>query len=375
MKIKLPTKQFAALLNAFSKIIKPSTTHPQLGNIIIECVPQKLKLSGFDPTIERTMSVQTECETGDTGSITLNFARLKTFVSCCGEPECLLSTDGNNAVVKIGRSVMKIQGLPLEDMPKWPEPNGEAQKLNIPAPLFNECVSKSLVQTGTVSQIGGQHAYLSSVMLVGHDGMLNIQASNKRRLIICETPVPFFGDEQFIIPKDSASAMTGIAESGELEILASTNVLTIKSESVTFSTKLIEQISPSFRQVFPPEDKLKMKIVAKREEFISEITKAASVNTIDVPSVLIECDGKQISIDATGQDAAGKAQVANVRTELDALEGSDVISFACNPQYLIDALKSFDEEEITIRFRDAVSAFVIRNDNTICSISPQRPTP
>lgn len=370
MKIKIPTKQFAALLSAFSKIIKPSTTHPQLSNIVLACSPNSLCLSGIDPAIERTMAVRAECETESTGSITLSYAKLKEFVASRTEAECSIVVDGVNAAVRIGRSVMKIQGLPIEDMPKWPEPTGESQKFAIPAALFNEYVSKSLLHSSVAES--GPLGYLASVMMVGHGGFLNIQAANGHRLIVCETQIPFLGDEQYIAPRDSAPAMMSIAESGELEITASPNVLTIKSENVIFSTKLIEQISRNFRQVFPPSDKLQTKIVVKREDLMSEIKSASSVNTIDVPTVLFECDGKKITIEATGQDAAGKAQVANVKTELDALEGSDAISFACNPSYLIDALKCFDEEEVTIRFRDAVSAFVVRNDNIIASISPQR---
>lgn len=316
------------------------------------------------------LSIQSECSASENGEITLSYARLARFVAALSGQESSLEITGVNAVLRCGRDTLKMQGLPLSDLPKWPAPDGGVKALQIPAPLLNEYFTKSLWHAATED---GTRPALRSVMLVSRNGKLHIQATMGHRIIICETEIDFAGGELFVVPRDSASVIPSLATSGDVEIQLSSQFLTAKTDSVTFSAKLLELGVPDFMRAIPREEDLKLKIVCNREDFIAKLKTAATVNnSLDVPSVGIECDGKQISIRMIRDDAQTKSREAEACSEFDANEGSNEISFAVNPDYVTDALKCFDEPEVTLLFKDSISPFVIRNENITTSINPQR---
>lgn len=366
MKLTIPTKTLSAPLAALKTIAKPNKTHAILGNVALIADKKTLRLIGQD--LEKRMEIVLSCKPKETGSITLSCAFLADLCAQRKDPECTISTDGNTATITLGRHVGKKPGLPIEDMPQWPEIAGKCHKLTIPAPVFNEALTKCLVQSSTDES----RAILNSVFIVSRRGKLNFQATNGQRMIIVYTDIEAdFGGTQFIIPAASVSTMASLVKEGDVELELGDNLLTIGTDDTRFSTLLIEGSMPQdFENVYPPKERLATRFSCNRESLIDEIKTSQNYISEMMAHVKIKCDGKQVSVVADGQMKQSDLGLGS--SSIDAKKGSGEIEFAVNPQYLVDMLNAFPEDEVEFEFEDEKIPFVMRNETITTSVVPMR---
>lgn len=370
MKFTVSKSAFLAALTSLKPIVKPSTTHAILGNVAIISEGKTLTLIGMD--LEKKKSVAIPCRSIEDGSTAIKLAPLHAYLSTRPEPDCEVSLTitkqketnvvSHVTTIKCGRSKNVMPGLPIEEMPPFPSIIGKPLSLAIPAALLNECLLKSLVQCAVEDTRG----YLKSVMFVARKGLLNIQATNGQRLIIFYTPIEFKTDSVFIIPRESIASLANLETSGEIAIELGDNIISASAENCQFSTKLIEANVQNFENVFPPKDKISISVTAKREELLNEIESAETQTSDESRNISLDCNGPKITIKSVGRD------IGNVESIMDAKDGSGKIAFSVNPLFLKDALKAFDDEEITLQFMDAITPFVIRNDSRVSVVYPMR---
>lgn len=361
MKLTIPTRALSTPLATLKTIAKGDKTHPINGNVALIAEKGELRLIAQD--MEKRLELTLPCKTKKAGSITLPCGFLADLLSQRTDAECEISTEGNEATIRLGKHVGKRPGLPIEEMMPKHEVAGKLHKFTIPAKLLNEALTKCIVQAANVT---GEKAYLNSVWLVSRDGLLNIQATDGRRLVIFYTPVPFdCGKSQFLIPRESVSALANMASDSDVEIECGDNLLTASCESVTYSTLLLEGKVMDFEKVFPPKEKQALQVTCNRELLLSEVATAATYADAAEARISIASDGKQLTINAKTLDKA------TGDCSLDC-EG-DSISFACNPDYLTDALKSIPDESVTLRFESDTKPCVIRNESVTSIVYLMKP--
>lgn len=372
MKFTASRETLVKALTSLKQLARVNRTHPILGNVCLSAEGKVLTIYGGD--LEKRKTVAIGCSAKKSGSTTIKLAPLLAYLSSRCEPdiEITLEVTENEATkspqhfvtIRCGKSVNKMPGLPPEEMPPWPdEQNGK--KITIAATLLNDCFDKALTQAATEDS----RPFTKGVMMVSRDSKLNIQGTNGQRLVIFYTEVELEAkrEEQWIIPRESAAAIGSMVASGDVEFNLGDNILFASGENCKFSTKLIEGIAPEFEKIFPKKEKLVSKITAPREALIADIVTAQTQLAGEPPHVIkVACDGEEITVSGHGKD------VGDVITHLEAKSNSDKISFAVNPEFLKDALKAFDDEEITIHFQDAISPMVMRNDNCVCVVYPMR---
>lgn len=361
MKITLPTKLLSEALSKLKPVSKHSAQLPVLGNVALIADKKTLRLVGMD--LEKRMEIVIPCKSKDVGSITLSCAYLADLLATRSEPECTIETKDKplSAVIRIGRHTGTRPGLPIKEMPAWPESSTDGDKFTIPATLWNDSLTKCLVQANNAT---GERAMLNSVVLVSREGLLNIQATNGQRLIICYTPIPFDSKGQYYIPRESVPSLCSLATEGDIEVSMSEGVLTASSDAAKVSTKLIDTSWPDFEKVFPKERT--QSIVCNREKLLMEIRSASSYIQEQPPKISLTFDGKELTV--TGSDS--KQQNGEGAGALDAI--GDAVTMYLNPLYLTDALRAFDEEQVKIEFNPEPMCIVIKNDTVTTSIGLQK---
>lgn len=361
MKITLPTKTLASALAQIRAVAKPSRDHAILGNVAFIAEKKMLRLIGTD--LSCRLEITIPCTPKETGGITLNCASLSEWLKIrSGDAECTIETNNENvATIRAGKHVGTRPGLPIEDMPQWPETEGGAHQFAVPATLLKEALTKCLLQSST----DASRYALYAVSLVSRGGKLNIQASDGRREILFYTNIAAdFGNSQFLIPKESVPMLASLAESGDVSFIGSESILTASTDSASFATKLIEGTAPDFEMVIPKDNNVK--IIVEREEFIGELRTAETYMNEKSTGVKIACDGKEVTVRASGADIGAGSGA------LDTKGKSGVAAFACNPIYLRDALAAFSEDEITLLVKDEISPILIKNNLITCVLMPLR---
>lgn len=360
MKLKLPTKQLLASLANLKAIAKPSTTHAILSNVRFTANKDTVELLGMD--LEKQLAVTLPCKVTRKGTTTISCQRLHDSLAKAKGDECEISTDEKQqSTIKVGGAVVRLAGLPSEEMPQVIG-LAEAVSVTIPAAQLNDLLSKSLVHASTDKS----RAMFCSVILLSKGGTLYIQATNGNRLITCDTGIAFKSPRQFIIPRESVPSFVALASTGDVELLLGENALSAKTESCEFSTKIIEGSLPDFEKVYPPKDERKHKITANREELI-ELLEFAEVLTSDLTrAVVVSCDGKRVTAKANAGD------VGSSENSIAAQDGSATIEFAINPAFLRDSLKCLTGETATLEMVDAFTAIVLAEDGITCAVCPLR---
>ncbi len=366
MKLTIPSKLLLAALATIKPIAKPSTTHPIIGNVAISANKESVTLMGMD--LEKQLVITLPCKVKEQGSTTMPCNRLHDWLSEVGSPECTIDTTKNHeSTIRAGTAVCKILGMAVEDMPPSISV-GEGEGIMIDAKVFNSFMAKSLLHAHDQKE----RAILCSVELLSRNGKLNIQATNGQHAIMCATELGFEESTHFIVPRESVPALIAVATEGELELLFGENVLSVKTETCAFATKLIEGNPPNYDAVFPKE--LPLKITANRQE-LERIVRIAEKGTSEQASLIIlSCDGSKlaakgaVAVIVTGNEGFFDMSEDYVKVK----KGSAVIDVKCKPDYMRDALKCLEQDEVSIEFDENPRVVVMREPGVLIMICLMR---
>jgi DNA polymerase III sliding clamp (beta) subunit (PCNA family) len=264
--------------------------------------------------------------------------------------------------VKAGSATTKIKGLSAKEMPPIVEVKG-GKEVSIPAEILVPFLKKSLAHTSADKSLGN----LTSVSIVSRDGKMNIQATNRRHCIICETDVDLDSSDAYIIPHESVSSLIGIS-SGEVKMRLSLDAMSAEAESGMFATKLYEGPLPDFRMTFPKD--LPTHIIVDRDKLMALVEYVEVQTTQDIQHITLSSDGVILTAKGAAGIAAPDAFVDMNQDWIQCEPGSGKFTFAVNPQFLKDAIKATEEQLITIECADPVRNVVINEGAVSIAICP-----
>lgn len=124
-------------------------------------------------------------------------------------------------------------------------------------------------------------------------------------------------------------------------------------------TRLIEGTYPDVTSLFPKNHLLEVKF--NKNELISAIDRAALFTSLDNLSIvkMMLKPNKKIQI------LSNSTEIGNVEEDIYPLFISETLQFqiAFSAKYLLEAIKSFDSNEITIYFTGEIKPFIIKSEN------------
>lgn len=365
MKFTLPTKQLLAALATLKPIAKPNTTHVILSNVCITSAKDAITLLATD--MEKQITITLPAKVSESGSTTIPISKLHDSLAKMRNESCdVESNDAQQCTVRAGRDVAKFLGLPSDEMPQ-PVKIGEGEPLHISAKSFNTALECCLRSAHTAPE----EPVLSSVMIVSRAGFLNFQSTNRKLAIVCPSEIPFEDDDFFVIPRDSIPAMMKLSTEGELELLLGKDALSVKSDNIEFRTKLIESDRvPDFMVVFNQEKS--GSITCNRNDLVGMIELAEVQVSEQAEHIVLECDGKTLSIRGAKNANATKGEFDMNESDTKVKKGSMSIEVKLHPGYLRDALKSLSGEDAKLEIADNMKPIVIQEKEVRCSICPMK---
>lgn len=365
MKIIIPTKALIAALATLKPIAKPSTTYPILSNVHIKTSEDEITLVAMDGT--QQLSITIPATVKRQGSTTLSCAKLHDSLASMPRPQqTTIDTNVNHeSTITDGTASMKLRGLDPAEMIQPVIMDAKPKSLTISAEILKSLLTKALVH----SSQDETRAFLVSVILIGRDGKLCIEAADGRRELLCKTDVDFAGKDYYIIPKDSVPSMA-IQTEGDVELQLCDNALAVKSDAMEFRTKLIEWRLPDLMGAIPSERPLA--ITVNREELIGVVKYAQQQSSKEFYMVTINCDGKAITV--CGVESKGKESDDFMNMNEDSViveKGSSTIpAISLNPQYFIDGLKAFTGTDVKIEIVNERLPIVIAQEGMIFAQCP-----
>jgi len=193
---------------------------------------------------------------------------------------------------------------------------------------------------------------------------INTIATDGKRLSFISKKLPASQPEvktkiSFILPIKAVNELYKLIKEENSEIFLSIeeNKITFDLKGTQFIARPIEGEFPNYSQYIPKENKDKLKI--NRLQLILALRRADLLSTPDYQGVKLELkkDGLVVS--------KNTPQLGEVKELLDAQYAGAALQIGFNPNYLIDALKNLEDQDVSFEFFGPDKPAVLRKENYI----------
>lgn len=368
MKFTVNRSAFLKKLRDVQLAISNKTTIPILTGLKLEALEDSLKLTGSNSDISIEVKLFSADEDNqlsieERGSVVLQPARFfADIVNKLAEDTFTFEVNSQfQASITSAKSFFTINALDAVSYPYLPEINTD-DSFKLPV----EELKKVIAQTVIAVSKHESRPILTGVNFSISDGQLKAVATDSHRLSqrMITVDVPTDLSFQIVIPGDSLLELSKILTDDieEVGVALADNQILFMTEDTYFYSRLLEGNYPQTDQLIPSETTTEITVNI-------QILKGAVGRTS-----LLSHAGKNNVIKLTVEDnhlqlTSNSPEVGYVEEEVvvESLEGEPLeISF--NPDYLRDALNTFDTGRVTLKLISTLRPFVIvpagsENDN------------
>lgn len=360
-------------LNILQKAIPSKTSMPILTGIKIDVLDDKLIMT----TSNNEMSIKVEIkkdlllEIKEKGSTIIPGIYFINIIKKLEAKNIEIQLIENTIIIKANRSEFKLNSLNYDDYPIITFIEGNS--FEIPAKLLKNIIRVTNYSTSQSEK----RPILTGVNLDTTNNVLNCVSTDSFRLskinINLENEIEKFN---ITIPSKTLSDIDRILDNYQNNVKISINQSKIlfNIENILYQSVLLEGKYPDVSNLIPRDFPIIIKF--NKEELLGALDRVSLLspkekdNNINIIKLTLK-KNQIVEISST-DDEIGKATEEIIPT--DTVIGSQLnISFSS--KYLLDALKSFVSNEITILFTGEVKPFVIKgelDENLVHMILPVR---
>lgn len=348
------TCERSALLEAVQNLsrIVTKTSLPVLEGVLISAEKGKLTLISYNLEISMKKEIYANCE--EEGDIVISARLLSEILRRCSTPQIEIESDSRlMCFIRSGNAVFDIMGMKADDFPEIPTVP-ETEKLSIAGGLLKDMVKGTLF---AVAQSEGSRPILTGLNIRIDGGVGRFVGIDGRRIAIRKENIASKNDVNFVISSRAIGEAVKIITNDDenIDIFVSRKLISFDIEGYIMVSRLLEGEFLNFERALP-KDNLQEIVVKTRD--IIDIIERISLVVSDKFTTPIRCRIERNLITFTCLSSVGKA-VDTYETELKGEE----FEIGINSQYLLDALRACDSDEVTIKFKGSKEGFVIEPRN------------
>lgn len=359
MELSCGRDEFLFGVKVAGRALGRATSMPILAGLKLETKKNQLILSATD--LERAIWCAAPVESrGGDEALVLNGELLSKIAQNLPADTLNLKTVGGTGKVEItcGSATFDLFRLPLEDYPEIPtlpsKPLFALEKKHLERSL--ELVAFAALSAKETSRLS-----LTGVNLVLEKESLKVVATNGYRLALKTEQLaqPATTEGEFLVAADSLRDLAGIlaqVDADQVELYQSENHLFFKAGSVVFVGRLIEEAYPDFEKVIPKDNS--MGLILDRQSFLAALQRVQITAAEESDAVILSVEDSKLKISS---QAAEKGEAQEL---LDLKKKAQAIKISFRAEYLIDALKRLESNEVRLWLADAESAGLLEpSDN------------
>ena len=339
--------------------ISNKTTIPILTGLKLEVNKEGIKITGSnsDISIESKIFVDDEeanLQIEETGSIVLQPARF--FADIINRlPDENFTFEVNTqlqASISSSNSFFTINALDAASYPYLPEID-TSESFKLPVQLLKKVIEQTVIAVSKHES----RPILTGVNFSINDGKLKAVATDSHRLSqrIIPVEVPEGLNFQIVIPGNSLTELSKVLTDDieEVSISIADNQILFMTEDTFFYSRLLEGNYPQTDQLIPSESTTQIELdvsVLKGAVGRTSLLSHAGKNNV----VKLTVENGELQLTSNSPEVGYVEEDVVVRE----VNGEDMdISF--NPDYLRDALKTFDTNKVTLKLISTLRPFVI----------------
>lgn len=360
-------------LNKVSKAISSNPVIPILSGVFLSAQENELVLIGSDSTL----SIQTVINNKDNenievirnGTIVLPAREFINICRAMPESEIKVSVQDKLKVkLTSGKSNFTLNGIDSKEFPRLPNVKGKGITLN--GMELSNYIEK------TVYAVANNQArpILTGVNFFFKSNQLGLVATDAYRLSKV-VGIDYEGEEfeSVVIPEKALKEIPKLLKS-KVTVIKDNNLIVFKTDNDYVVTRILDGNYPETEKLIPKNYKTLLKV--NRLSFLSAIERSAILSSKDKSSVTFKIDDENEGIFETIELSYTDQELGQSKENIlvEGIEG-EAITISFNPDFMIDALKKSDSEEIHIEFNGPMRPFVVKevgNNRFIQLITPMR---
>ncbi len=354
MKVICDRGALVEALNLVGGVIVSRTPKPALTCVKLTAgddVEGGLQLAATD--LEVAVRVSTgRVEVQEPGQALIPADKFQQIVRESIDPTVTLETEQDVATITGRDSRFKIYGQPPADFPPMPEFTGDAD-FEIPAADLHRLIAMTIFATARENS-----RYAINGVLVEREGnKLVVVATDGHRLALARgTCKSTTGDNRTaIVPTKALNLLLRLFDDAEqtVRVKIQDNQILFQADGATLVSNLVEGNFPPYRDVVPKENDKKATL--STDVFISAVRRAALLTNEESKGVRMAFSPEGLRLSSRAPEM-GEAEI---NVELPEYQG-EPIEIGFNPNYLLDALKVLDENQVTLEFKAGNKPGILR---------------
>lgn len=360
MKFSINRSVFTKKLTDVQRAISSRTTIPVLTGVKILTTEDGVLLTGSDSTISIEAFIPSANEDNqliieETGSIILPARFFGEIVKKLPGDIMNIEMTGNlQTEITADNAAFNLNGINADEYPKLPEID-TTTSFTIPASIFKQVVQQTIVSVSTQEIrpiFTGIHFEIS-------DGKLKAVATDSHRL--SQKIVPLTVPEEMIdqviklnIPGRSLNELIRIIDDNtDIQMMITDNQVLFKTDNIYIYSRLLEGQYPDTDRLLPKESQTMIEISASH--MLSAVERA----------LILSHEGKnnvvKLSISPDVIILSGhSAEIGDVEEELNINQADgNSLDISFNPDYLKEALRTFGQQDVQLKFQTASHPFII----------------
>ena len=365
MKTTIKREDILAPLQHVIGAVERRQTLPILGNVLLKSTGGDMTLTATDLEIEMVARIASAGT--DDFQTTIPARKLLDICKALPDSSAIKFTiDENRVSLTSARSRFSLASLPAKDFPGLDEIEGQ-QSFSIPQNQLKSLFDKT---SFAMAQQDVRY-YLNGILMEITAEAIKLVATDGHRLALSEVKLDTGVDEerQIIIPRKAVLELSRLLESGDslANCVLSQNHLRVETNSLVFTTKLIDGKFPDYQRVIPVDGNKTMEV--NRETLKDSMSRIAILSNEKYRGIRLTLSSGNLSIQANNPDQ----EEAEEELQVDYTETDMEIGF--NVTYLIDVLNVLKSEKVQIKLKDSNSSAIIsdsQDDTSLYVVMPMR---
>lgn len=365
MKFTITRENLQEGLAAVAGSVPTRTTLPVLSNILLEADDTGVRLSGTD--LDTAVSVLVAADIEEPGAITAPARKLQEIARELTPAPVNVETHGDAISISSGRAKFRLNGLPKDEFPAFPEVDFE-ESWKLTGRELQQLISHVSFAVSTEET----RPILNGVLWELQDGEMRMVATNGHRLAKMIIPQPDLpADAELIVhPRALQQVDKLLGGEQEVRIARSENHLSFRGDGTQIFTRLIEGPYPDYDQVIPKDnDKT---LIVDKAGLNAAIRRMAIVASDQTHRIRLSLGGPMLKFSVQTPDLGEATEELPVEYEGEPLE----IGF--NANYLLELLRYMPTDEVKMSFKAperAATMEPVGNEDTpdfLCLVMPLR---
>lgn len=354
MKFIAEKAQIVDSLQNAAAVAERRQTIPILANLRLKTCNGKLEVTATDLEIQiKTFSDLIEIE--EEGETTVSARKMSELCRSLPEGEnVIFSLSNGKLTVSSSNFHADFATISSDDFPEI-EINEEQTPITLESSVLKRLLSKTSFSMASQDV----RYYLNGMLLEIEGDKINGVATDGHRLAFSTATTNSSDlDVRNILPRKAVLELSKLLSpnEGNVELLIGASYVDIRSDNLSFSSKLIDGKYPDYNKVFPTGEPLPLEI--SKEILQSALSRASVLSNEKYRGVRFQLSENKLKL------TANNPEQESAEEEIDVIyKGSD-LEVGFNIGYLLDVLNSVESETVIFEFYGEDSSCIIKEKNS-----------